>query len=96
MFGACAEAGDQTEPLASARDQIGIDPDKTLLTPGGRPQATVIRAPGTCRAISRITPEDMTQSPMRLEVTNRTFLAVLVSVTRFWPSLRFPGFAISP
>ena len=63
---------------------------------GGRPQATVIRAPGTCRAISRITPEDMTQSPMRLEVTNRTFLAVLVSVTRFWPSLRFPGFAISP
>jgi hypothetical protein len=32
---------------------------------------------------------------MRLEVTNRTFLAVLVSVTRFWPSLRFPGFAIS-
>jgi pimeloyl-ACP methyl ester carboxylesterase len=44
----------------------------------------------------RITPEDMTQSPMRLEVMNRTFFAVLESVTRFWPSLRFPGFAISP
>ena len=40
---------------------------------GGRPQATVISAPGTWRAISRITPEEMTQSPMRLEVTNRTW-----------------------
>ena len=46
---------------------------------GGRPQATVIRAPGTCRAISRITPDEMTQSPMRLEVTKSTFF----SDTRF-------------
>src|SRR6478672_704360 len=54
---------------------------------GGRPQATVIRAPGSWRPISRITPDEMTQSPMRLEVTNRTFGAVLGSGTRF--GLRF-------
>ncbi|MNE93485.1 hypothetical protein D3C80_1913420 [compost metagenome] len=38
---------------------------------GGRPQATVICTPGNWRAISRITPEEMTQSPMRFELTKR-------------------------
>ncbi|MNJ79921.1 hypothetical protein D3C77_781120 [compost metagenome] len=38
---------------------------------GGRPQATVICTPGSWRAISRITPEEMTQSPMRFELTKR-------------------------
>ena len=49
---------------------LGYD---TIWGAGGRPQATVIWAPGSWRPISRITPEEMTQSPMRLEVTNRTW-----------------------
>ena len=65
-----------------------VDLDGTLVHTDVAQELLVaaLARPGNWRPISRITPEEITQSPMRFEVTNRTWGA---RVMRF--RLRFRG-----